>query len=526
MSTLRIIKVFIASPGDLTVERRAFKDTVDLLNAGFGRGADVQFVPLGWEDALSQVGRRSQSVINRDVDACDIFVLVMWRRWGQEAPDAAPCSSYTEEEFYRALTRFENDGALTIFVFFKHIDPGQIADPGEQLKKVLEFRKKLEQSRNVLYRSFDDEEKFKDEIDRHLVAFAKGELVPPGEDQRVALMPDSVIAEIIKVKAEAKAALERAEKAERDAEDARGVADAAERVAEAKAIRNALALAEQAAQAALEGKIEEARQDFAKALDGTTNLHVLSLGYEFFLRVGELDEAERLMRRSLAISGPEVQSTDTGMALGNLGVIHKTRGDLDKAEEMHKKSLAIHETLGHLERMAHNYGNLGVIHQLRDELDKAEEMHKKSLAIERKLGRLEGIAADYGNLGLLYLQRHELDKAEEMHKMALSIYEKLGRLEGMAINYGNLGVIYKTRGDLDKAEEMLKQSLALAERVGSAELIASAHVNVGSIAKGRGGIETARGHWKKALSIRERCGMKADADKVRGQLDTLPPPPA
>src|SRR4051794_37541236 len=154
MTTLRVIKVFIASPGDLAVERRAFKDTVDSLNKGFGRGAGVTFEPLGWEDALSQVGRRSQSVINKDVDACEVFILVMWRRWGQDAPDAAPYSSYTEEEFYRALARFEKDGNPTIFVFFKHIDPGQMADPGEQLKKVLDFRKKLEASKTVLYRSF------------------------------------------------------------------------------------------------------------------------------------------------------------------------------------------------------------------------------------------------------------------------------------------------------------------------------------------------------------------------------------
>jgi hypothetical protein len=147
---LRQIKVFIASPGDLAIERRAFKDKVDELNNGFGRGADVEFVPLGWEDALSTVGRRAQSVINHDVDACDIFILVMWRRWGQNAPDADPFASYTEEEFYRALARFEKTNTPTIFVFFKHIEGGQMADPGEQLKKVLGFRKKLEESQGSL----------------------------------------------------------------------------------------------------------------------------------------------------------------------------------------------------------------------------------------------------------------------------------------------------------------------------------------------------------------------------------------
>lgn len=79
-SPKRTIKVFIASPGDLAVERRAFKEVIDELNQGFGRGADVEFEPLGWEDALATLGRRSQDLINRDVNACNAFVLAMWRR--------------------------------------------------------------------------------------------------------------------------------------------------------------------------------------------------------------------------------------------------------------------------------------------------------------------------------------------------------------------------------------------------------------------------------------------------------------
>src|SRR5688572_11748681 len=118
------IRVFIASPGDLVVERRAFKEVIDELNDGFGdRGKRYIFVPLGWEDALAVAGPRSQSVVNADVDRADVFVLVMHRRWGRETPDAKPYSSYTEEEFHRAFDRWRNTKAPTIFVFFKHIDP-------------------------------------------------------------------------------------------------------------------------------------------------------------------------------------------------------------------------------------------------------------------------------------------------------------------------------------------------------------------------------------------------------------------
>ena len=98
------IRVFIASPGDLAVERAAFKEVIDELNDGFGAGVGVKFVALGWEDMLSVVGRRPQDEINKDVDRCDVFILVMYRRWGAKAADLPkPATSRTEEEYLRAF---------------------------------------------------------------------------------------------------------------------------------------------------------------------------------------------------------------------------------------------------------------------------------------------------------------------------------------------------------------------------------------------------------------------------------------
>src|SRR5256712_6580144 len=103
----RTIHVFIGSPGDLAVERRAFKDVIDELNRGFGDGAGVEFVGLGWEDTLATTGRRSQAVINREIDRSDVFVLALNRRWGQEAPDAKPYTSYTREGVPPAMDRWK-----------------------------------------------------------------------------------------------------------------------------------------------------------------------------------------------------------------------------------------------------------------------------------------------------------------------------------------------------------------------------------------------------------------------------------
>lgn len=281
---MRNIAVFIASPGDLSVERQQFRDAIKSLNEGFGDGRDVAFESLGWEDALSSAGRRSQGVINIEIDRCDVFILALNRRWGQEAEDSE-FSSYTEEEFHRALMNFKSKGTPEIFIFFKRVDPESEADPGPQLKRVMEFRKSLESTKQFLYRYFDGPESFGSEIDKHLRCYAKGDLPSLELASEATVLPQSAIEEIKRAKQEAVAARE---------------------VAELEATRS-LELALQAADAALNGKVEEARQKFAMAITGTTNRYVLSLASEFYYRTDDFNSAQSLADRWTVEITPELR---------------------------------------------------------------------------------------------------------------------------------------------------------------------------------------------------------------------------
>jgi tetratricopeptide (TPR) repeat protein len=492
----RQIKVFIASPGDLAVERQAFRDQIKTLNEGFGEGARVEFVALGWEDTLATTGRRPQSIINADIDACDIFVLMMHRRWGQPAPDSE-FSSYTEEEFQRALAGFNEKRKPEIFVFLKTIEAAQMGDPGEQLKKVLAFRKQLEDSNTVLYRNFDDQDQFAGEVDRHLRSYALNELPKPADMRKALVLPIEYVEKVSEAEARAKSAEQKASENNEKAEAAAARADAV-----------ALGLAKRAAASALEGKIEEARQDFALSIAGTTNLRVLYLAFEFYNRIGELTEAEDALNRWLAISGEDNVTSDTAAALGSFGQVYRTRGELDKAEEAYRMSLEINEQLGHEEGIANQRGNLGLIYHTRGDLDKAEEAHKKALEIDERLGRHEGIARHWGNLGLVHQTRGDLDKAEEAHKKALEIAEGLGLQEGIAADWCNLGSVYQARGDLDKAEGAYRMSLEINERLGRQEGIAKQWTNLGAIFKTRGDLNKAEQVYKRSFEINERLGRQ------------------
>ena len=506
----RKIRVFIASPNDLAEERRKFRDAITVLNIGFGDGANVEFVPLGWEDTLASTGRRNQGIINVEIDSCDVFILAMHRRWGQEAPDAAPDSSYTEEEFHRAMERWKKSGSPEIFVFFKRVDAASEADAGPQLSKVIEFRKELEEKRQTLYRYFDSPESFLDEVDTHLRAYAKGELPKAEERDDAVVLPIAALEEVEKAK---QIALQKTEEAKK----ANEVAKAAHLQLEVMQLQ----MAEDAAQLSKEGKIEFAREKFTKLVTETTNLRILFLGFEFYCRTGDLESAEKALDKCLSLSGAENRSPETADAIRRLGILNSIRGDLDRAEEIYQKALAIDKELDRKENIAKDYCNLGNVYQTRGELERAEEMHLKSLAINEVLGRKKGMANQYGNLGNVYQTRGELERAEEMHLKSLAINEELGRKEGIANQNGNLGNVYQTLGDLDRAEEMYKKVLEIDEALGRKESIARAYGSLGNVYQTRDNLDRAEDMYLKSLGIDEALGRKEGMANQYANLGNL-----
>jgi len=530
MAASRQIKVFIASPGDLVEERQAFKQVVDELNGDFGDGSDTDFVPLGWEDTLLPANARAQDEINKDVISSDIFILVLYRRWGQPAK-GSKWSSYTEEEFELALASYAASNPPKrpiVYVFLKKIPAEFLADPGDQLKLVLAFREKLK-DRSIVGRGFDDLESFKKLLSTHLRETAKkGLLAAPPKAPSVLTKEDlsPILKELAATKRELQK-LKRAAKKKRGkpnrGQPAKMSASAAKAEIHAtEAKLSALELAEAAAEDALAGRIDAARRAFAEATVATTDLRVLYLGYEFFERTGDLNEAERLLNRWLAISGREQPTSSTAAALGNLGLIAHSRGNLDEAEKLHREALEIYRKLGRLDGQASELGNLGLIAQDRGNLDEAEKLHRESLEIFRKLGRPEGQASELGNLGLIAKTRSNLDEAEKLLRESLEIYRKLGNLEGQASQLGNLGLIAQTRGNLDEAEKLLRESLEIDRKLGRLEGQANQVANLGSIAEQRGDMAEARRLWTESRDLYLRIGIPNKVKQMQGWLDGLP----
>ena len=152
-NTRKILRAFLASPGDLQDERRAIRDVVVEFNESWADELGYQVELLGWEETVAGYGR-PQHLINQEVDRCDLFIGMIWKRWGTPPSGGGEFTSGFHEEFRRSMIRRERSGIPEISLFFKTIPEEFRIDPGDDLKRVLEFKEQIVSEKRILFQQF------------------------------------------------------------------------------------------------------------------------------------------------------------------------------------------------------------------------------------------------------------------------------------------------------------------------------------------------------------------------------------
>ena len=509
-SQLTCLKVFIASPGGLEEERKAFREELKDYNEMDAIDRGYYFQALGWEDTLSSVGR-PQMLINEDVRKADYMFLILWNRWGSRPDDGSSgFTSGTEEEYQIALECYEKGDMHKIVMMFKAVDTAQLNDPGEQLKKVLNFRNKIEQEKTHLFHSFDTIENFRKYIRKCLASWIREQERGVTEEPVSPMIEKYLFDTISGTKGYPSTG-----PSETKRYPLIGALDSA-------SIKNAWDLANA-------GKLTDAEIEFAKLIVGRREPTPF-IEYGLFLtRLGRLDQAKIMLKKAEDIATDQNLLPTIATISNYIGDILITQGDLHGAQQIFQKALEINEMLECQKGMATAYTGLGNILRIQGNLDDAEQMFRESLKINEAIGNMDGLADDYGNLGYILLIRGNWDDAEQMCQDSLEINEKIGRAKGVALAYGNLGVIMRIRGDLDGAEQMHQDSLEISEKLGYLEGMTLAYTNLGAVMRERGDLDGAEGMFQSSLEINEmlecREGMAADYGNLgiilhdRGDLD-------
>ncbi|MEX0728481.1 MAG: hypothetical protein WD065_19570 [Planctomycetaceae bacterium] len=155
-----VLKVMIASPGDVEEERTLVRDVVYEWNSIHSEDRKIVLFPLGWEtDSTPMMGGRPQEIINKQIlKDCDLLIAVFWTRIGSPT-GKAPSGTVEEIEEHVSSEK-------PAMLYFSSVPVRPDSIDREQYNQLREFKAQCQAKALVVdYESLTD---FRQKVTRHL----------------------------------------------------------------------------------------------------------------------------------------------------------------------------------------------------------------------------------------------------------------------------------------------------------------------------------------------------------------------
>ncbi|ALU73766.1 hypothetical protein H351_32390 (plasmid) [Rhodococcus erythropolis R138] len=429
--------IFLASPGNLAHERDICRKTVSAFNEDRANATGVHFLVRGWEQFPAGVGR-PQAKINPYIDDCDFMILMLGDHWGTPPGLDGTYSSGTEEEFHRCLELLKSSDACMrdLLVLFKTIDADRLRDPGPQLCKVMDFRDRLEQSKSLLFDTFDSDDSLSGVITRNLVEWA---VQPLG-----IRVPQTITLPAQLTPAELSASTPIHELSDSTPQ-----------------------LLETAKKHAAAGHLMQAEAAFSHAIkDGDPE--ALTEFAQFMRRTGRLEKALELNNQLL--DDPTLLARDDAEAVGyrtnslaNMGVIHRKRGELTRSRDLLHEAVETARTSAEPinQKLCYALDNYGLTLLKIAEPDAAIQSFEEAHTLRQEFGSPQELAQSAINLGRSQMNLGDYAAAEARFVEAIDFLENdhddhlmANGLSGLAESGLRQGASAGTRGHIEQALEI------------------------------------------------------------------------
>lgn len=177
-----IVRVFLASPGDVSKERNKTEQVVSELNRSVAPQLGIMIELVRWEDFVPGMGRPEQVILEQaDIEQCDVFIGILWNRFGTPTGHA---ESGTEEEFEVAYSCWQkNNKPRIMFYFCQNPSNLQTVQDIRQKEKVINFRSKL--SKLGIYNEYNEAADFESLLRQNLTKHLLSLKLPAAEASMV-----------------------------------------------------------------------------------------------------------------------------------------------------------------------------------------------------------------------------------------------------------------------------------------------------------------------------------------------------
>ncbi|MGB4849843.1 MAG: hypothetical protein WBP41_18095, partial [Saprospiraceae bacterium] len=159
MKTVTELRIFLASPRDVEVERTIVQEVITELNITYGTPNHIVLKLVNWEQySFPAIGEDPQDVINNQLPFdYDVFLCIFWTRIGSRTQRA---DSGTIEELEIAREKRSNGENIEIMGYFKTEPPSSLKDLSEQYFQVRKLQEDF--GKDCLYKEFTSTDKFKE----------------------------------------------------------------------------------------------------------------------------------------------------------------------------------------------------------------------------------------------------------------------------------------------------------------------------------------------------------------------------
>jgi hypothetical protein len=195
MEPINLLRIVVASPGDVQAERDALPAVLAELNRGIAATQHLRLELGRWETdtypGFHPEGPQGLIDPILRVEDCDVLIGIFWKRFGTPTKEAG---SGTEHEFLRAYAAWQQHGRPQIMVYFNRRDPKlrSTADLA-QYAQVLQFQERFPSE--GLWWTYNGKAQFERLVRNHLTQFLRqrehtapaARPTPPGHDAPVSV---------------------------------------------------------------------------------------------------------------------------------------------------------------------------------------------------------------------------------------------------------------------------------------------------------------------------------------------------
>ena len=247
------------------------------------------------------------------------------------------------------------------------------------------------------------------------------------------------------------------------------------------------------------------------------------------LNLGEMDDALRLTKDSLAAYKAVGDYNGQASMLRNLGTIRLMQGELATALGYYQDSLKLARQVGNRYGEGATINQIATVFERQGRHTEALEQYQKTLAIMREVGNRLAESISLNNIANILWARGDLDAARKMYSQASTISRQIGDKGGEVGTIINTSHICLQQGDLNCADQLLQSALTLTREIGERAVLAEGTNTLGEIRLAKADFAGARASFQEALSLRKELGDQlgmAESQNSLAELNTAEGQPA